>query len=102
MGISELGEKKTLRITAEFADEWNVWATPEILQHKNSVLDGWCEKLERDHRYSDAMQAMTVAFPDDLDKEILREMDLDFGMQIENFPNRDELDERDNLFGRVG
>jgi len=27
-------------------------------------------------------------------KEILREMDLDFGMQIENFPNRDELDER--------
>ncbi len=27
-------------------------------------------------------------------KEILREMDLDFGMQIENFPTRDELDER--------
>ena len=27
-------------------------------------------------------------------KEILREMDLDFGMQIDNFPNRDELDER--------
>ncbi len=27
-------------------------------------------------------------------KEILREMDLDFGMQIENFPARDELDER--------
>ncbi len=27
-------------------------------------------------------------------KEILREMDLDFGMQIENFPGRDELDER--------
>ena len=27
-------------------------------------------------------------------KEILREMDLDFGMQIENFPGRDELDQR--------
>jgi DNA-directed RNA polymerase subunit alpha len=27
-------------------------------------------------------------------KEILREMDLDFGMQIENFPSRDELDQR--------
>jgi DNA-directed RNA polymerase subunit alpha len=27
-------------------------------------------------------------------KEILREMDLDFGMQIDNFPGREELDER--------
>jgi DNA-directed RNA polymerase subunit alpha len=27
-------------------------------------------------------------------KEILHEMDLDFGMQIENFPSRDELDQR--------
>ena len=27
-------------------------------------------------------------------KEILREMGLDFGMHIENFPNREELDHR--------
>ena len=27
-------------------------------------------------------------------KEILREMGLDFGMRIENFPNREELDRR--------
>jgi len=27
-------------------------------------------------------------------KEILREMGLDFGMHIENFPNREELDRR--------
>lgn len=42
------GEKRTLRITARFADEWNVWGTPEILRHKNSVLDAHCDDVGRD------------------------------------------------------
>jgi len=42
------GEKRTLPMTAKFADEWNVWATPEIMQHKNNVLDGWCNDIGRD------------------------------------------------------
>ena len=42
------GEKVTLRITAQYADEWNVWGTPEILKQKMSVLDQHCDKLGRD------------------------------------------------------
>ena len=42
------GEKVTLRIAAQHADEWNVWGTPEVLAHKGSVLDRHCEDLGRD------------------------------------------------------
>ncbi len=41
------GEKVTLKITAEYADEWNVWGTPETLAHKNAIIDGYCAELGR-------------------------------------------------------
>ena len=42
------GEKVTLRITAQHADEWNVWGTPGVLRDKMAILDQHCEKLGRD------------------------------------------------------
>ena len=42
------GEQRTLRIAARWADEWNVWGTPEILRHKGEVLDRHCEDIGRD------------------------------------------------------
>ncbi len=42
------GEKRTLRITAQYADESNVWGTPEVMEHKNAVLDAHCADLGRD------------------------------------------------------
>lgn len=42
------GEKKTLRLVARYADEWNVWGTPEILAAKGRVLDEHCEREGRD------------------------------------------------------
>ncbi|HUZ76932.1 MAG TPA: LLM class F420-dependent oxidoreductase [Chloroflexota bacterium] len=42
------GEKVTLRLTAEFADMWNGGGAPDVLRHKNQVLDDWCAKLGRD------------------------------------------------------
>jgi alkanesulfonate monooxygenase SsuD/methylene tetrahydromethanopterin reductase-like flavin-dependent oxidoreductase (luciferase family) len=42
------GEKRTLAIAARYADEWNVWGTPELLKHKNEVLDRHCEAIGRD------------------------------------------------------
>ena len=42
------GEKVTLRITAQYADEWNVWGTVETLKEKMNILDAHCEKLGRD------------------------------------------------------
>lgn len=57
------GEKVTLRITAQYADEWNVWGTPETLKHKMSILDAHCEKLGRDpkeiHRTAVALLILT-------------------------------------------
>ena len=42
------GEKVTLRITAKYADEWNVWGNVALLKKKMAILDGYCEKLKRD------------------------------------------------------
>jgi len=42
------GEKVTLKITAQHADEWNVWGTVDTLTHKMKILDQHCERLNRD------------------------------------------------------
>ncbi len=42
------GEKKTLRMVAQYAEEWNVWGTPEIMAQKGEILDQHCERLDRD------------------------------------------------------
>jgi F420-dependent oxidoreductase-like protein len=42
------GEKRTMRIAARFADEWNVWGEPGVLTQKNAVLNRHCEDLGRD------------------------------------------------------
>lgn len=53
------GEKRTLRIAAEHAQEWNVWSSPAIFAHKSGVLDGHCHDLGRDpseiHRSTQAL-----------------------------------------------
>jgi F420-dependent oxidoreductase-like protein len=57
------GEKVTLRITAQYADEWNVWGNVAELKHKMTILDQHCEKLGRDpadiHRTAVAMIFLT-------------------------------------------
>jgi len=42
------GEKVTLRIAARYADEWNTWGGPDVLQQKGEVLERHCDKLGRD------------------------------------------------------
>ncbi len=42
------GERVTLRLTAEHADIWNGMGDPEVIAHKNRVLDEWCERVGRD------------------------------------------------------
>src|SRR3954471_6677265 len=42
------GEKRTLRIAAHYADEWNVWGTAEIVAQKSEVLARHCEDVGRD------------------------------------------------------
>jgi F420-dependent oxidoreductase-like protein len=42
------GEKRTMRIAAQYADEWNAWSTPEIMRGKLDVLRRHCDQLGRD------------------------------------------------------
>ena len=46
--IGGSGEKRTMRIAARYADEWNAWTTPDLLAHKVSVLRAHCEEVGRD------------------------------------------------------
>jgi F420-dependent oxidoreductase-like protein len=46
--IGGSGEKRTMRIAARYADEWNVWSTPDVMRHKVGVLRGHAEDLGRD------------------------------------------------------
>jgi F420-dependent oxidoreductase-like protein len=42
------GERRTMRVAARLADEWNAWTTPEVLAHKVKVLHRHCEDVGRD------------------------------------------------------
>jgi F420-dependent oxidoreductase-like protein len=46
--VGGAGEQRTLRIAARYADQWNCWATPELLAHKLSVLRAHCDEVGRD------------------------------------------------------
>ncbi|HEX4246142.1 MAG TPA: TIGR03560 family F420-dependent LLM class oxidoreductase [Acidimicrobiales bacterium] len=42
------GERRTLRIAAHYADEWNTWGTPDVIAHKSTVLHQHCLARDRD------------------------------------------------------
>jgi alkanesulfonate monooxygenase SsuD/methylene tetrahydromethanopterin reductase-like flavin-dependent oxidoreductase (luciferase family) len=42
------GEKRTLPIAAQWADEWNHWTTPDVLHRKVEVLHHHCDAIGRD------------------------------------------------------
>jgi len=42
------GEKRTLKIAAQYADEWNSWTDPPTLTHKLGVLRQHCDTVGRD------------------------------------------------------
>jgi F420-dependent oxidoreductase-like protein len=46
--VGGAGERRTLRVAARYADEWNAWTTPDLLAHKLSVLREHCEQVGRD------------------------------------------------------
>lgn len=46
--IGGAGEKKTLRIVAQYADIWNVFGTPDTVARKNDILKAHCDEVGRD------------------------------------------------------
>ena len=92
------GEKRTLRIAAEHAQEWNAWSTPDVFAHKSAVLDRHCADVGRDpaeirrstqallflsddeawlarHRDSDAIRAAIVGTPAEITEIVGRYRD---------------------------
>jgi F420-dependent oxidoreductase-like protein len=59
--IGGSGEKKTLRMVAQYADVWNASSTLDELPHKLDVLRGHCDAVGRD--FSDIR--LTVGYFDD-------------------------------------
>lgn len=57
--IGASGEQVMSKIVAEYADEWNHWATPEVFAHKSAVYSRACEDRGRDpkslHRSTQAL-----------------------------------------------
>jgi F420-dependent oxidoreductase-like protein len=46
--IGGAGERRTMRLAARYADQWNAWTSPELLAHKVAVLQAHCEDVGRD------------------------------------------------------
>jgi F420-dependent oxidoreductase-like protein len=79
------GEKRTMRIAATYADEWNVWSDPELFAHKVSVLERHCAEVDRDpgeiHRSTQALLFLS----DDEDRLAqLRDRDIPMKTMIGN------------------
>lgn len=58
------GEKRTMRVAAEYADAWHTWAVPEEFRRKNDVLDAHCADLGRD---PSTIRRLTGRWVEDLD-----------------------------------
>jgi probable F420-dependent oxidoreductase len=41
------GEKKTLRLVAEYGDIWHSFSDLDTFRHKSAVLDNWCAEMDR-------------------------------------------------------
>jgi F420-dependent oxidoreductase-like protein len=59
--IGGSGERKTLRMVAQYADGCNLFGDPERAQHLLGVLNGHCEKVGRDPSEITKTSMMTVA-----------------------------------------
>lgn len=71
------GEQRTLRITARYADEWNVWGDPDILRHKMAVLDRHCADVGRDPSEIERSAVALLFLSDDAERiESLRNRDI--------------------------
>jgi alkanesulfonate monooxygenase SsuD/methylene tetrahydromethanopterin reductase-like flavin-dependent oxidoreductase (luciferase family) len=73
------GEKVTLKITAQYADEWNVWGTVETLDQKMQILDQHCETVGRDPNEI-KRTAVALLFLSD-DKAFIKKMTSNAAMQ---------------------
>jgi alkanesulfonate monooxygenase len=56
------GEKKTLRLVAQYADATNVFGGPEAIAHKYEVLREHCEAVGRNYDEIERSNLQTIYF----------------------------------------
>ena len=78
------GEKVTLRITAKYADEWNVWGDVATLIHKMAVLDQHCASLGRNPRDIARSAAVMLHISDDAADNEARRRDSHYELMAGN------------------
>jgi F420-dependent oxidoreductase-like protein len=92
------GEKKTLRLVAQYADACNIYGPPETVRAKLAILRGHCDALGRNY---DAIEKTTLGTVDlQPGKMTVREVldqcktlaDLGVDQVIYNLPNVHEID----------
>ncbi|GAA2484748.1 TIGR03560 family F420-dependent LLM class oxidoreductase [Winogradskya humida] len=73
--IGGKGEKRMLRIVAEYADLWNSWGLPDIIEHRMNVLDDHCAAVGRDPkaiaRTAQALVVVDGPVPGDLTPPVI-------------------------------
>ena len=64
--IGGMGEKKTLRMVAQYADTTNLFAGAgiDVVKHKLDVLKGHCERLGRDYNEIEKTTLGTIKLMD--------------------------------------
>jgi probable F420-dependent oxidoreductase len=63
--IGGSGEKVTLRLVAQYADQLNTFGPPDNFKKKNDILNEWCQKVGRNPK--DIERTVAVR-PEELDK----------------------------------
>jgi len=69
--IGGVGEQKTLRFVARYADACNIFGSPEAA-HKLDVLRHWCEVEDRDYDTIEKTTTTAIAADTDLDEFVGR------------------------------
>jgi F420-dependent oxidoreductase-like protein len=65
------GERKTLRLVAQYADACNFFGPPDVVAHKIEVLRRHCDDLDRDIQEIE-VTALSVAGPDKSSDDVVR------------------------------
>jgi F420-dependent oxidoreductase-like protein len=100
------GERRMLRIVAEYADLWNTWGRPELIAHKSAVLDEHCAATGRDPKdIQRTAQALTVVdgpVPDGLPMPVIGGSPQQLAETVAEYRaiGLDELIVPDGLLGR--
>jgi F420-dependent oxidoreductase-like protein len=66
--IGGSGEKVTMRIAARYADEWNCWGLPDLIEHKLEVLERHCVEIGRAPGSIRRSAQAVVLMSDDIDQ----------------------------------